>query len=195
MATEKQKTLTEAIKEDHEEMYEYYDLYQKAHGNADAQERWARQLIWEVARHAVGEEIVVYPLMEQYMGADGVKQADHDREEHQGVKEMLSQLESLTPASTNYSELLKKVMDHLKHHNNDEEVKDLPVLEPLLGEERSRAAAKEFTRTKMFVPTRAHPSLPNRPPAETLAGFLVTPIDKLKDAFAKFPTEEMKNAA
>lgn len=108
-------------------------------------------------------------------------------------------------------------MDHLKHHNNDEEVKDLPVLEPLLGEERSRAAAKEFTRTKMFVPTRyvvlsfggqdcahvrlcvvhcrAHPSLPNRPPAETLAGFLVTPIDKLKDAFAKFPTEEMKNAA
>lgn len=73
-------------------MYEYYDLYQKAHGNADAQERWARQLIWEVARHAVGEEIVVYPLMEQYMGADGVKQADHDREEHQVRSRLVSLL-------------------------------------------------------------------------------------------------------
>ena len=64
-------------------MYEYHDMYKKAAGNADAQERWARQLIWEVARHAVAEEIVVYPLMEQHLGEKGLQLADHDRAEHQ----------------------------------------------------------------------------------------------------------------
>lgn len=64
-------------------MYEYYDKYQQAAGNADTQERWARQLIWEVARHAVGEEIIVYPLMEKHLGQQGMALANHDREEHQ----------------------------------------------------------------------------------------------------------------
>lgn len=77
--------LTAAIAEDHEEMYGYHEQYKTARsaGDADAQARWARQLIWEVARHAVGEEIVVYPLMEKHMGAEGKRLADEDRSEHQ----------------------------------------------------------------------------------------------------------------
>ena len=42
---------------------------------------------------------------------------------------------------------------------------------------------------------RAHPCAPNKPPFETLVGLLSAPIDKLKDMFAKFPTEEMKEEA
>ncbi|KAJ7628744.1 hypothetical protein FB45DRAFT_1059449 [Roridomyces roridus] len=186
--------LTDAIKEDHEEMYEYHDYYKKSAGDADAQARWARQLTWEIARHAVGEEIIVYPLMEKHLGAQGLKLTDHDREEHQHVKEMLTQLESLKPGTDEYDKILEQMMSSLREHNNDEEVKDLPSLEPQLGEEASKNAAGQFTLTKKFVPTRAHPSLPNKPPFETLAGFLVAPIDKLRDAFDKFPTEEMKEA-
>jgi hypothetical protein len=40
-------------------------------------------LRWEIARHAVGEEIVVYPLMEKHLGEEGLKLTNHDREEHQ----------------------------------------------------------------------------------------------------------------
>lgn len=64
-------------------MYEYYQNYLECSGDADKQERWGNQLAWEVARHAVGEEIVVYPLMEQYLGAEGKRLADEDRAEHQ----------------------------------------------------------------------------------------------------------------
>ena len=64
-------------------MYEYYDNYLATKGDVDAQSRWVRQLTWEVARHAVGEEIVVYPLMEKHLGAEGRELADHDRAEHQ----------------------------------------------------------------------------------------------------------------
>ena len=42
---------------------------------------------------------------------------------------------------------------------------------------------------------RAHPSAPNKPPYETLAGFLQAPIDKLKDYFATFPSSDEKQEA
>jgi len=64
-------------------MYAYYDEYVKAKGDPAQQTRWSNQLIWEVARHAVSEELVVYPLMERVLGAEGKRLADHDREEHQ----------------------------------------------------------------------------------------------------------------
>ena len=135
-------------------MYEYYDLYTRNAGNKDAQERWARQLIWEVARHAVGEEIVVYPLMEKHLGAKGKELADQDRQEHQFVKEKLYKLESMAPGTPEYDSLLKEIMDHLHEHNDSEEQKDLPLLEPKIGQEDSHKAATSFTRTKKFVPTR-----------------------------------------
>ncbi|KAG6919344.1 hypothetical protein DXG01_006891 [Tephrocybe rancida] len=195
MATHKHQSLMEAIKEDHQEMYEYYDQYCKAKGNADAQERWSRQLTWEVARHAVGEELVVYPLMESHLGEKGKELADEDRADHQVVKEQLYKLESCKPGTSEHEALLKSIMDHLHEHNDSEEQQDLPLLEPALGEEGSKSAAASFTRTKQFVPTRAHPSAPNKPPFETLAGLMAAPFDKLKDAFSKFPTEEMKENA
>lgn len=206
------KLLTQQI-----QMYEYHDQYRKAAGDPDAQARWARQLTWEIARHAVGEEIVVYPLMEQHLGARGLKLTDQDRADHQTAKEDLALLETLVPGTGEYDETIERVMRHLREHNDSEEREDLPLLEPEIGEEGSREAAETFRRTKKFVPTRwvafvlaiwkggivdvdsarcrTHPWAPNKPPYETLVGFLTMPIDKLKDHFAKFPTAEMKEEA
>ena len=74
------------------QMYEYHDQYKRARdrGDVEAQGRWVRQLTWEIARHAVGEEIVVYPLMEQHLGEKGKQLTDHDREEHTVRKPVLS---------------------------------------------------------------------------------------------------------
>ena len=45
------------------------------------------------------------------------------------------------------------------------------------------------------LPNRAHPDLPNKPPVETLLGLLEAPIDRLKDWFTSFPTNEGKGQA
>lgn len=37
-------------------------------GNLDAQARWTPQLTWEIVRHAITDEFVVYPLMEEHLG-------------------------------------------------------------------------------------------------------------------------------
>ncbi|TDL19007.1 hypothetical protein BD410DRAFT_774379 [Rickenella mellea] len=175
-------------------MYEYFEYYNKASGNADEQERWANQLIWEVARHAVGEEIIVYPLMEKHLGERGKQLADEDRADHQYVKEHLYKLEGMKAGTPEYSSLLNEIMEHLHKHNDSEEQNDLPPLEKEIGGAASHEAAASFKRTKKFVPTRPHPSAPDQPPFETLVGFLAAPIDKLRDVFTKFPTEEMKEA-
>ncbi|KZP26732.1 hypothetical protein FIBSPDRAFT_854392 [Athelia psychrophila] len=133
--------------------------------------------------------------MEELLGATGKALADEDRAQHQVVKALLSHLESLSAEHAEFGETVAKVMAHLKPHNDSEEQNDLPPLEEKLGAERSKAEAARFSRTKKFVPTRTHPWAPNQPPYETLVAFLEAPIDKLKDMFASFPTEEMKERA
>ena len=173
-------------------MYEYYDNYQKAKGDKSLQQRWANQLIWEIARHAVGEEIVIYPLMEQHLGQQGLDLANEDRAEHQFVKEHLYKLEGMQAGTSEYDSLLKQVMDHLHKHNDSEEQKDLPLLIPKIGHEGSQEAAASFKRTKKFAPTHPHPEAPNKPPFETIVGMMTTPMDKLKDLFMTWPSEEDK---
>lgn len=61
----------------------YYNEYKKASGDIDAQTRWSNQLTWEIARHSIGEELVVYPLLEEALGDKGKQLADEDRSDHQ----------------------------------------------------------------------------------------------------------------
>ncbi|TFK19001.1 HHE domain-containing protein [Coprinopsis marcescibilis] len=167
----------------------FYNQYVANAGNKDGQTRWANQLTWEIARHSIGEELVVYPLLESELGEQGHRMAEHDREDHQFVKDRLKLIESLGVGSTSFNASLKEVMDHLAEHIITEENQDFPLLEEKLGLDRSRKVAKSFARTKNFVPTRSHPGAPAKPPFETLAGLLAAPIDKLKDAFSKFPSD------
>ena len=70
------------------------------------------------------------------------------------MKERLAKIESMQAGTAQYDELLEVVMAHLHEHNDSEEIKDLPQLEPKLGPEASQEAATSFSRTKKFVPTR-----------------------------------------
>ncbi|KAI5115495.1 hypothetical protein M0805_000108 [Coniferiporia weirii] len=184
--------LFESIKKDHRDIYKCHDMYKSAGNDLDAKERWARQLTWEVARHSIGEELVVYPLFEKHLGAKGKQMADGDRADHMEVKKMLYELEQLKPGQGKYDELVDTMMKTLHEHADSEETHDLPELEAVLKKQDSQEAAASFQRTKKFVPTRSHPSAPDQPPLETLAGLMAAPMDKLKDAFSKFPTDEMK---
>lgn len=78
-------------------------------------------------------------------------------------------------------------MNDLNAHIRWEENEDLPALETSIQPTESEAMAKSFGRTKAFVPSRSHPSAPNKPPFETVVGLMAAPIDHLADLFRKFP--------
>ncbi|KAG0081740.1 hypothetical protein BGZ93_002629, partial [Podila epicladia] len=73
--------VTEAIKRDHRELE---DAYANILDSTDDDERtrWQHQFTWELARHSIGEELVVYPAMEEHL-SNGKEMADKDRKEHQ----------------------------------------------------------------------------------------------------------------
>ncbi|CCT73856.1 related to HHE domain protein [Fusarium fujikuroi IMI 58289] len=155
----------------------------------DHQQRFGNQFVWELARHSISEELVIYPAMEKYMGDKGRRLADEDREEHHQVKERLKVFQNLKSTDPGYVPEIKHIWGLLDKHIEDEENRDLPALEKALAAhaEDADSLAASFERTKHFVPTRSHPSAGESPPFETVMGLLAAPIDRLADMFRKFP--------
>ncbi|GFZ42325.1 Uncharacterized hemerythrin-like protein [Saitozyma sp. JCM 24511] len=187
-------TLSDVIMHDHRELEEYYDNILKA-SSPDEKVRWQNQFTWELARHSVGEEIVVYPVLQKQVSG-GQQLADRDRAEHAKAKELLKKFQNMKPSDLDFDFTIETLFNDLKEHIKDEERDDLPKLEEVLSREDSRSLASEFERTKKFVPTRSHPSAPDKPviaelekPFETAMGLLVAPIDKLGDMLRRFPKE------
>jgi hypothetical protein len=95
----------------------------------------------------------------------------------------------LKAGSPEFISTIKALMVDLAEHIKEEEEQDLPALDRELSAEDSSSMAKSFGRTKAFVPSRSHPSAPNKPPFETAVGLLAAPIDHLADLFRRFPDE------
>ncbi|EFI28729.1 hypothetical protein CC1G_13755 [Coprinopsis cinerea okayama7 len=80
-ATATDYSLAEAIMSDQDDILVYADEFRRHVGNDDKQARWGNQLTWAIARYNVGEEIVLYPLLEEFLGGQGKKFADMDRKD------------------------------------------------------------------------------------------------------------------
>lgn len=106
------------------------------------------------------------------------------------VKEALYKFQKLTPDQPEFKPTLQELWNNLGQHIEEEERDDLVALEKALPDGDSVDMAKSFDRTKMFVPTRSHPSSPDRPPFETVMGLMAAPIDKVMDMFRKFPQDK-----
>ncbi|EAS33708.3 HHE domain-containing protein [Coccidioides immitis RS] len=178
--------LSDSVKKDHRELEDYYNQIINATDD-DTKIRYRNQFTWELARHSIGEELLVYPAFEKHLHLDGKKKADRDRQEHQVVKEQLKQFQNMEPTEPNFIPTIKSLMSNLSEHIKEEEAEDLPALEEALSTEESDELEKSFGRTKMFVPTRSHPSAPDKPPFETAIGLMTAPIDMIGDMFRKFP--------
>lgn len=69
--------ISDAIIQDHRELEKYYNEVINS-TNHDHQQRFGNQFIWELARHFIGEELVIYPAFEKYIGPKGQEIADSD---------------------------------------------------------------------------------------------------------------------
>jgi hemerythrin superfamily protein len=77
-------TITDAITKDHRELEQYYNEVVNS-SDLDHQQRYGNQFTWELARHSVGEELIVYPAFEKYISREGKAMAEKDRKEHHEV--------------------------------------------------------------------------------------------------------------
>lgn len=75
--------ISEAIKDDHRRLESYYNIIMNSE-DEDEQTRFQNQFTWELARHAIAEELVVFPALEKAR-SDGKEKIDDDRREHSAV--------------------------------------------------------------------------------------------------------------
>jgi hemerythrin superfamily protein len=183
--------LIDEIIHDHREFEEFYSNYKKAHqaGDEKEAEKWFNQLVWELSRHTVGEELVVYPLLDA-LGPKGKEMADKDRADHKKIKKELEEIYRLSDPDL-FESALDRMMDDLRQHIKKEETQDLEYLKQHADMKSLESAAKAFMYGKKIAPTRPHPSMTSRSAAlEAALALFVTPLDKLKDMFTPFPKEE-----
>lgn len=95
----------------------------------------------------------------------------------------------MSPKSPDFAPTLEALWAELSQHIKEEEQDDLPALERSIDAQKSESLAKNFQLTKKFVPSRSHPSAPDKPPFETVVGLITAPIDHVRDLFRKFPKE------
>lgn len=182
--------IIDKVKQDHKELEESYSNYKKYHkeGNDDEANKWFNQFVWEVSRHAVTEELVLYPLI-ALQGEKGQQLADKSRADHQETKDMLAEIQGINDP-VQFEKKFDDIMAALRKHISFEEKDDLEYLKQHVDRTGREAAGNTFALGKNIVPTKPHAAVPNKSAAlEGALGLLVTPVDKLRNIFEKFPSQ------
>ena len=136
--------------------------------------------ISELVRHAVAEEMYVYPAMRKYL-QDGEKAVEHDIEEHKQIEQTLKQLEAADVSSPEFEVALGRLEALLADHVQDEETDQFPELRRRIPQEELTELAGKVETAKKLAPTRPHPSAPNSELFHKLVGPGVGLVDRLRD--------------
>jgi hypothetical protein len=185
------KPIEELVIFDHYELKKMYEEY-KAELDIKEAKKWFNQIVWELCRHSVGEELILYPLVKKYV-PDGENIANESIKEHRETKEKLVELQSLDYEKNNltFNEIFEKMMMGLFDHISKEESEDLTLLSKFCPLEERINAADKFENRKKIVPTQPHTWVNDKCPfIETIEGLLVAPIDKFFDLFKSYPEDQ-----
>jgi hemerythrin superfamily protein len=154
---------------------------------AEERREAADQLIAELVRHAVAEEMFVYPVMRKQL-PQGDEAVEHDIEEHQELEQLMKQLESVEATDPRFTELVRELQQVLADHVNDEETVQFPQLRAHLSPADLVGLAEKVEAAKKVAPTRPHPAAPNSALFHTLVGPGVGFIDRLRDRLTGRPS-------
>ncbi|MGP9643946.1 MULTISPECIES: hemerythrin domain-containing protein [unclassified Halomonas] len=111
---------------DHQEMLE---LLAQVESSNDPEQRRVLidAAIAEVMRHAVAEEMYVYPAMEKHI-PNGRDEVEHDKREHDELVNVMKKLEDVDASDPTFMPLTKEMEKQLRHHIDDEESDQFPKL-------------------------------------------------------------------
>ncbi|HWQ47494.1 MAG TPA: hemerythrin domain-containing protein [Methanosarcina sp.] len=92
--------------------------------------------------HLLGEEKFFYPVLEQK--EDLRELVDHAYEEHEEIKSISSELESMDVGSSNWTSKIKELDESVSHHVEEEENKVFPAAQKALSEDKAQQIAQQY---------------------------------------------------
>ncbi|MFB9441473.1 hemerythrin domain-containing protein [Dactylosporangium vinaceum] len=134
----------------------------------------------ELVRHAVAEEMYVYPAMRKHL-ADGERAVEHDIAEHKELEATMKEFEAVDADSPEFDDALDRLDALLADHIRDEEAEQFPQLRARLPREELVELGEKVQNAKKLAPTRPHPNAPNSELFHKLVGPGVGLVDRLRD--------------
>ena len=177
-----ERDVIEILEHDHREVEEMFMELESLRGatTADALSRrkdLAEQVVIELVRHSVAEEVIVYPRVESKVDAEEV---EHAREEHKQAEKTMARLEKLDPEDPGFDDELAELIKEIRHHIEDEEQGMFAKMRQSLDDDELRKLGTAVEAFKKVAPTRPHPSVPNTPLARAAAG-PISLLDRFRD--------------
>jgi hemerythrin superfamily protein len=180
---DEQRDVTEILTADHREVEalftELETLIETRSGTDDQLRKdLAEQVVIELVRHAVAEEVVVYPAVEDKVSA---AEAERAKREHAEAEETMKRLEALDPDDDAFAEELRRLMREIRAHVVEEEGEMFPRMREVLTPEELTQLGGRVEAIKKLAPTRPHPGVPNEPGPRLAAGPVAGLFDRLRD--------------
>ena len=140
----------------------------------------ADQLVAELVRHSVAEEMFVYPAMRDHL-PNGQEAVDHDTSEHKELERLMKELESADESSPEFLTVVGRITAVLADHVRDEETEQFPQLRANVPQETLVELKGKVETAKKVAPTRPHPAAPNAELFHKTVGPGVGLVDRLRD--------------
>lgn len=189
---DEQRDVIEILSADHREveaMFTELETLIETRSGTDDQLRkdLAEQVVIELVRHAVAEEVVVYPAVQDKVSA---AEAERAKREHAEAEETMKRLEALDPNDDAFEEELRRLMREIRAHVVEEEGEMFPRMREVLTPEELAELGGRVEAIKKLAPTRPHPSVPNEPGPRLAAGPVAGLFDRLRDLAGGRGTQE-----
>ncbi|KAK0559511.1 hypothetical protein OC861_006621 [Tilletia horrida] len=178
--------LLREIKVDHDNIRYLKDSFDAAAKDTDDKlmGRIAATMVREAAIHSDSEEMSVYKALDAH---DLHAVAEHDRKEHQEVKQAFAKVDRMLMLGADIDELRQAVTEASSlflHHAKDEEETQLPKLMEKISKGDMVELTKNFLGDRKKVPERPHPLAPQHGGiTQAVAGMAAKPIDALVQAW------------
>ena len=131
------------LEQDHREVDE---LFAKAESTSGAaKQQVVSKICTELTVHAEVEETIVYPKMREAGLTDLVTEAE---EEHQKVKELVAQLESMDASTNDVDPTLRELKGNVQHHVEEEESEAFPKFRDKVSQETLQQLADDVRNAK-----------------------------------------------
>jgi hemerythrin superfamily protein len=190
---DEQRDVIEILTTDHREVeamfIELETLMKTRSGTGDELRKdLADQITIELVRHAVAEEVAVYPMVKEKVSEE---EAERAKREHAEAEETMKRLESLDSEDPTFEQEIRKLMNEIREHVAEEEGEMFPRMREVFSPEELTELGKRVEAIKAMAPTRPHPSVPNDPGKRLAVGPVAGLFDRLRDlASGRGVTEE-----
>ena len=141
------------------------------------------QVITELVRHSVAEEMYLYPAARKVLPG-GDQLADREIEEHAAAERVMKDLEKVDPDDARFDDLLTQLITDVRGHVGEEETDLFPRLQAACSEQELAELGAKVQQAKKLAPTRPHPSAPDKPPLNKVLGPPVGLVDRVRDALS-----------